>query len=41
MSQTEVPPTLPGNVPLSEHDPVLFDLIEKEKVRSTLTHIGT
>lgn len=33
MSTTEVPSTLPGNVPLSEHDPALYDLIEKEKVR--------
>ncbi|CAM9653563.1 unnamed protein product [Discosporangium mesarthrocarpum] len=33
MSSTEVPPTLPGNVPLSEHDPDLYDLIEKEKTR--------
>eukprot|EP00904_Undaria_pinnatifida_P000395 jgi/Undpi1/10356/HiC_scaffold_29.g12806.m1 len=33
MSTTEVPSTLPGNVPLSEHDPALYDLIEKEKTR--------
>ena len=33
MSTTVVPSTLPGNVPLSEHDPALYDLIEKEKVR--------
>lgn len=29
---TEIPSSLPGNVPLVDHDPVLFDLIEKEKV---------
>eukprot|EP00600_Ochromonadales_sp_CCMP1393_P008376 CAMPEP_0174971148 /NCGR_PEP_ID=MMETSP0004_2-20121128/9814_1 /TAXON_ID=420556 /ORGANISM="Ochromonas sp., Strain CCMP1393" /LENGTH=470 /DNA_ID=CAMNT_0016221031 /DNA_START=45 /DNA_END=1457 /DNA_ORIENTATION=+ len=28
-----IPASLPGNVPLSEHDPELFDLIEKEKHR--------
>lgn len=33
MSTTEVPSTLPGNVSLADHDPVMFDLIEKEKVR--------
>ena len=32
MSTTEVPSTLPGNVSLADHDPVMFDLIEKEKV---------
>ena len=37
---TIVPPSLniiiqePGRVPLAEHDPELFDLIEKEKNRS-------
>lgn len=29
---TEVPSTLPGNVALRNHDPDLYDLIEKEKV---------
>lgn len=29
---TEIPSSLPGNVPLVDHDPVLSDLIEKEKV---------
>lgn len=32
MSTTEVPSTLPGNVSLADHDPEMFDLIEKEKV---------
>ena len=32
MSKTEVPSSLPGNVSLADHDPVMFDLIEKEKV---------
>lgn len=32
MSTTEIPSTLPGNVSLADHDPVMFDLIEKEKV---------
>lgn len=35
MSTTEVPSTLPGNVSLADHDPDMFDLIEKEKVRSS------
>jgi len=30
---SSIPTSLPGQVPLSEHDPVLFDLIEKEKHR--------
>lgn len=29
---TEIPASLPGNVSLSKHDPVMFDLIEQEKV---------
>ncbi|CAM9874584.1 unnamed protein product [Ectocarpus sp. 6 AP-2014] len=33
MSTTEVPSTLPGNVSLADHDPAMFDLIEKEKTR--------
>lgn len=33
MSTTEVPSSLPGNVSLADHDPEMFDLIEKEKVR--------
>lgn len=41
MSTTEVPSTLPGNVPLSEHDPALYDLIEKEKVRPRLRLLCT
>ena len=28
-----IPTSLPGQTPLSEHDPVLFDLIEREKHR--------
>lgn len=36
MSTTEIPSTLPGNVSLEEHDPIMFDLIEKEKVRKAL-----
>lgn len=32
MAPTEVPSKLPGNRALEHHDPVLFDLIEKEKV---------
>lgn len=32
MSTTEIPSTLPGNLSLADHDPVMFDLIEKEKV---------
>ena len=32
MAPTEVPSKLPGNTALEHHDPVLFDLIEKEKV---------
>ncbi|CAM9508027.1 unnamed protein product [Phaeothamnion confervicola] len=28
-----IPSSLPGNVPLSDHDPELYDLIEKEKTR--------
>lgn len=28
-----IPKTLPGNQTLEEHDPVLFDLIEREKNR--------
>ncbi len=32
MSTTEVPLSLPGNVSLADHDPEMFDLIEKEKV---------
>ena len=42
MSTTVVPSTLPGDVPLSEYDPDLYDLIEKEKVRlgsGYLTHV--
>lgn len=30
---SSIPTTLPGQVSLSEHDPVMFDLIEKEKHR--------
>lgn len=37
MSTTEVPSTLPGNVSLADHDPIMFDLIEKEKVRENKT----
>ncbi|CAM9448222.1 unnamed protein product [Ectocarpus sp. 13 AM-2016] len=33
MSTTEVPSTLPGNMSLADHDPAMFDLIEKEKTR--------
>jgi glycine hydroxymethyltransferase len=25
--------SLPGQIPLSEHDPLLFDIIEREKFR--------
>ena len=30
---TEVPKTLPGNVSLEQHDPDMYNLIEKEKTR--------
>ena len=30
---TDIPNTLPGQTPLAEHDPELFDIIEKEKWR--------
>jgi glycine hydroxymethyltransferase len=30
---SDVPTTLPGNTPLQEHDPEMYDLIEKEKNR--------
>lgn len=29
---TEIPTSLPGNVSLAKHDPVMFELIEQEKV---------
>ena len=32
-SFTDIPQTLPGHASLEEHDPVLFDIIEKEKWR--------
>lgn len=38
MSSTEVPTTLPGNVSLADHDPAMYDLIEKEKVSTKLQH---
>jgi glycine hydroxymethyltransferase len=30
---TTVPKSLPGNVALEQHDPEMYDLIEKEKTR--------
>jgi glycine hydroxymethyltransferase len=34
MSEIAAPPAkLPGNASLEDHDPVLYDLIEKEKFR--------
>jgi len=30
---SSIPTTLPGQVSLADHDPALFDLIEKEKNR--------
>jgi glycine hydroxymethyltransferase len=32
-SLSDIPTTLPGQTPLLEHDPELFDIIEKEKWR--------
>lgn len=40
MSATDVPSTLPGNVALEQHDPALFDLIEKEKVQLSGHGVG-
>ena len=30
---SDVPTSLPGNTPLQEHDPEMYDLIEREKNR--------
>lgn len=30
---SDIPSTLPGNVPLAEHDPEIADLIEREMTR--------
>jgi hypothetical protein len=32
-AKMSIPTTLPGCLSLEEHDPVMFDLIEKEKFR--------